>query len=70
MQVIFCLFFTDDIKQIEDLYSSKMKNLLSVCFVGPISIGAFLKLKLDFGAKHPNFWNNQYYIYINLCKKE
>ncbi|SHO53816.1 ABC transporter ATP-binding protein [Anaerocolumna xylanovorans] len=41
--------FTDDIKQIEDLYSVKIKEFLSVCFIGPISIGALLSLNWIMG---------------------
>ena len=41
--------FTDDIKQIEELYTVKIKNLLSVCFIGPISITALLSMNKILG---------------------
>ncbi len=42
-------FFTDDLNQIEDLYATKIKKLISVCLIGPVSIGAILSLNWILG---------------------
>lgn len=42
-------YFTDDLNQIEDLYGTKIKRLISVCLIGPISIGAILSLNWILG---------------------
>ncbi len=42
--------FTDDLKQVEELYYDKIKKLLSVVFVGPISITALFQMNWILGG--------------------